>query len=76
MTRTLVHGNKARKAEHGFVLLDAILCLFIAGIILGIVFNTRIIHSWALDAATEHTGHIIEERNRIDRERLGIDERP
>ncbi|MDR1352083.1 MAG: hypothetical protein LBK05_02280 [Treponema sp.] len=85
MTRISVHGNEAapetrgktdrRKAEYGSVLLDALLCLFISGIIFGIVVNSQDVRRRALTELTEHTGRLIEERNLIDRERTGINEK-
>jgi hypothetical protein len=69
MTRTSVHGN-----ERGFVLLDALLCLFITGIIFGILLNSQAVRRRVFADMTEHTGRMIEERNRIDGERTGINE--
>jgi hypothetical protein len=83
MTRTLVPGNNpaARaktdggKAERGFALVDALLCLFICGIILGIVANSQAVRRRALTELTEYAGRLIEERNRIDGERTGLNEK-
>ncbi|MDR2784747.1 MAG: hypothetical protein LBB83_02415 [Treponema sp.] len=82
MTRILVHGNKPAlhaktdngKADHGFALVDALLCLFICGIIFGIAANSQAARKRVLAELTEHTGRLIEERNRIDGERTGISE--
>jgi hypothetical protein len=83
MMRTLVHGNKPAtraetdggKADRGFALVDALLCLFICGIIFGIAANSQAARRRALAELTEQTGRLIEERNRIDRERTGINEK-
>jgi hypothetical protein len=64
-----------KKAEYGSVLLDALLCLFISGIIFGIAVNSQDVRRRALAELTEHTGQLIEERNRIDGERAGINEK-
>ncbi|MDR2246924.1 MAG: hypothetical protein LBE17_09730 [Treponema sp.] len=82
MTRTSVPGNesnpKARgkpdhdKSDRGFALTDALLCLFICGIIFGIAANSQAVRKRVLTELTEHTGRLIEERNRIDGERTDI----
>ncbi|MDR2053615.1 MAG: hypothetical protein LBP80_09385, partial [Treponema sp.] len=63
------------KADRGFALVDALLCLFICGIIFGIAANSQAVRRRALAELAEHTGRLIEERNRIDGERTGIDEK-
>jgi uncharacterized membrane protein len=78
MTRISVHGNDpAVRAEtdRGFALMDALLCLFICGIIFGIAVNSQVVRRRALAELTEHAGRLIEERNRIDGERTGINEK-
>ncbi|MDR0451793.1 MAG: hypothetical protein LBH15_01970 [Treponema sp.] len=57
------------------MLLDALLCLFISGIIFGIVANSQGARRNALEELTEHTSRLIEERNRNDGERTGINEK-
>jgi hypothetical protein len=70
--RTKTGGGKA---DRGFALVDALLCLFICGIIFGIAANSQAVRRRALAELTEHTGRLIEERNRIDGERTGINEK-
>jgi hypothetical protein len=48
--------------------------LFITGIIFGIIFNSQAVQRRVFAGLTEHTGRMIEERNRIDGERTGINE--
>jgi hypothetical protein len=48
--------------------------LFICGIIFGIAANSQAARKRVLAELTEHTGRLIEERNRIDGERTGISE--
>jgi hypothetical protein len=71
---TGVREPVTRRAERGFVLLDALLCLFISGIIFGIIVNSQAVQRRALAEVTKHAGQLIEERNRIDGKRVGIDE--
>jgi hypothetical protein len=80
MMRTSVPGNNLsrrdksdrRKSDRGFALTDALLCLFICGIIFGIAANSQTVRRRVLAELTEHAGRLIEERNRIDGERTGI----
>ncbi|MDR3336537.1 MAG: hypothetical protein LBT16_04970 [Treponema sp.] len=70
MTRISVPGNKS--GERGFVLLDALFCLFIAGaflfIIQGIASSSRRIVMEAENRAFA----LISERNAIDYGRMGL----
>jgi hypothetical protein len=85
MKRTLVPGNEKRRAvrgktkrgrgEGGFVLIDALLCLFLSGIIIGVAANSHDTRRRVLEKLTELTGQLIGERNRIDGERTGINEK-
>ncbi|GHT79598.1 hypothetical protein FACS1894130_08770 [Spirochaetia bacterium] len=72
MTRISVHGNrKDRGKTQGFVLLDALLCLFITGFMLLMLQGTAAVQRRIAVETAAHTQKIIEERNHIAAEIIG-----
>ena len=69
MIRILPPGNNRGRTE-GFILLDALLSIFIAGILLIIIYGASSLHRRISAGAARNTSAIIEERNGFERDRM------